>query len=167
MHLKGRQAFCASSSYGFRARSCSSGDRARAPNPAGFATIKAATTLLPSVLTGEFAAPVLVLLLSPGDPLLGTAIALLGAGAAAAIIGIYVSRRILFVTWPARRVVIAVALGVPLGLMGHVLGSMLGELTAGKAMLALVLSTAVMLLLQYAIGKNWLREVRPVVEAAA
>lgn len=123
------------------------------------------TVNLPPVIVGAFAAPVLVLLLAPHNPLLGTAIALLGAGAAALAVGIYSSYRTLPVTWPVRRMVAAVALGVPLGLMGHILGAVLGELTVIKAVLALAVSALAMLLLQYAMGKKWLRDVRPAVGA--
>lgn len=125
------------------------------------------TINLPSVIAGALAAPVLVLLLATRSPLLGTAIALLGAGAVALAIGIYVSYRTLPITWPMRRIAAAVALGVPLGLMGHILGAVLGELTESKAGLALAVSALAMLLLQYAMGKEWLREVRPAKEATA
>jgi hypothetical protein len=64
-----------------------------------------------------------------------------------------------------RRIAAAVALGVPLGLMGHILGAVLGELTVIKAVMALAVSALAMLLLQYAMGKKWLRDVRPAVGA--
>lgn len=125
------------------------------------------TVNLPPVIAGAVTAPVLVLLLAPYNPILGTAIALLGAGVGALAVGVYVSSRTSPVTWPVRRIVVAVALGVPLGFMGHVLGALLGDLTAGKAVLALAVSVLVMVLFQYAMGKEWLREMHPAVGRVA
>jgi O-antigen/teichoic acid export membrane protein len=123
------------------------------------------TINLPSVIAGALAAPMLVLILATHDPLLGTAIALLGAGVVALIIGVYVSNRTLPITWPMRRIAIAIALGVPLVLMGHILGAALGDLTENEAGMALTISALAMLLLQYAMGKDWIRQVRLAKEA--
>ena len=122
---------------------------------------------LPSVIAGAMTAPVLVMLFAPHNPLLGTALALLGAGGAALAVGLYVSYRTLPVTWPVRRIGVAAVLGLLLGAMGYILNAMIGELTTGKAALALVVSSLVMVSLQYAMGKKWLREMPQSSEVAA
>ncbi|HJT22188.1 MAG TPA: oligosaccharide flippase family protein [Nitrospira sp.] len=119
------------------------------------------TISLPPVIAGALAAPILVLILATHDALLGTAIALLGAGAVALIVGIYVNYRTLPITWPMRRIAIAIALSLPLILMGHILNAVLGDLTDDKAGMALAISALAMLLLQYAMAKDWIHQMRP------
>jgi len=92
--------------------------------------------------------------------LLGTALALLTAGAAVFAVVIPISCHALPVAWPIRRIMYALALGVPLCLVGRLMGVGLGELSVSKAAVALVISGLVMVLFQYVMAKEWLREVR-------
>ena len=124
------------------------------------------TINLPPVLAGALVAPVLVYLLAPHDPLIGTGIALFVASAAVLGTVVPMSHRVLPVTWPRRRILAALALGLPLGLMGHLMDTSLGELTEGRALLALASSATVMVLLQYAVAKVWLRKAYPVLKGA-
>lgn len=128
----------------------------------GLAKIDMTVNVLP-VVVGALLAPTLVYFLAPYEPLLGTALALLAAGVAVFAVVIPISCRALPVVWPIRRIIYAAALGVPLCLMGRAMGVGLGELSESKAVLALVISGLVMVLLQYVMAKEWLREVRPVV----
>lgn len=126
----------------------------------GVAKVDMTVNLLP-VVVGAVVAPTMVFLLAPHDPLLGTAIALFVASGAGLATVIPVSYRALPVIWPTRHIVTALVLGLPLGLMGYIVGASLGELTEGKAVMALAVSGLTMLLLQYSVGKKWLRGVYP------
>lgn len=128
----------------------------------GLAKIDMTVNVLPVVI-GALVAPTLVYLLGSYEPLLGTALALLTAGVAVFAVVVPISYRALPIVWPIRRIMYAAALGVPLCLMGRVMGTGLGELSESKAVIALVTSGMVMLLLQYVLAKEWLREVRPAV----
>ena len=129
----------------------------------GLAKVDMTVSVLP-VLVGALVAPTLVYFLAPHEPLLGTALALLAAGVAVFAVVIPVSCRALPVVWPIRRIIYAAALGVPLCLMGRVMGMGFGELSEGKAVVALVISGLVMALLQYAMAKEWLHGMRSTVE---
>lgn len=125
------------------------------------------TVNLPSVIAGAMTVPVLVMLFAPQSPLIGTAFALFGTGGAALAVGLYVSYRTLPVTWPVRRIGVAEVLGLSLGAKEYIFNAMIGELTIGKAALALVVSSLVMVSWQYAMGKKWLREMPQSSEVAA
>jgi hypothetical protein len=60
-----------------------------------------------------------------------------------------------------RRTIYGVALGGPLCLVGRVMGLGFGDLAGSKAMITVVISGLVMVVLQFVIAKEWLREVRP------
>ena len=128
----------------------------------GLAKIDMTVNVLP-VMVGALVAPTLVYILAPYEPLLGTALALLAAGVAVFAVVIPLSCRALPVTWPIRRIIYAVALSIPLCLVGRVMGAGFGELSVSKAMIALVISGLMMVVLQYVMAKTWLREVRPTV----
>ena len=125
----------------------------------GLAKIDMTVNVLP-VVVGALVAPTLVYFLAPYEPLLGTALALLTAGMAVFVVVVPISCRALPVAWPIRRIIYAIALGVPLCLVGRVMGVGLGELSGIKAVFALVISGLVMVLFQYAMAKEWLHEVR-------
>ncbi len=126
----------------------------------GLAKVDMTVNILP-VMIGAFVAPTLVYLLAPSEPLLGTALALLAAAGAAFTAVIPISRRALPVVWPVRRILYAAALAVPLCLLGRMMGAGFGELSESKAMIALVISGLAMVLLQYVMAKEWLRQGRP------
>ena len=126
----------------------------------GLAKVDMTVNILP-VMIGALVAPTLVYLLAPSEPLLGTALALLAAAGAAFTAVIPISRRALPVVWPVRRILYAAALAVPLCLLGRMMGIGFGELSEGKAMIALVISGLAMVLLQYVMAKEWLRQSRP------
>jgi O-antigen/teichoic acid export membrane protein len=126
----------------------------------GLAKVDMTVNIIPVVL-GALVAPTLVYLLAPSEPLLGTALALLGAGGAALIAVIPISYRALPVVWPIRRILYAAALAVPLCLLGRLMGVGFGELSEGKAMIALVISGLTMVFLQYVMAKDWILQVRP------
>ena len=125
----------------------------------GLAKIDMTVNVLP-VVVGALVAPPLVYFLAPYEPLLGTALALLTAGMAVFAVVVPISCRALPVAWPIRRIIYAIALGVPLCLVGRVMGVGLGELSGIKAVFALVISGLVMVLFQYVMAKEWLHEVR-------
>jgi O-antigen/teichoic acid export membrane protein len=124
----------------------------------GLAKIDMTVNVLP-VMVGALVAPTLVYVLAPYEPLLGTALALLAAGVAVFAIVIPISCRALPVTWPIRRIMYAVALSIPLCLVGRVMGVGFGELSEIKAVIALLISGLMMVVLQYVMAKTWLREV--------
>lgn len=126
----------------------------------GLAKVDMTVNILP-VMIGAFVAPTLVYLLAPSEPLLGTALALLAAAGAAFTAVIPISCRALPVVWPVRRILYAAALAVPLCLLGRMMGIGFGELSENKAMVALVISGLAMVLLQYVMAKEWLRQGRP------
>lgn len=126
----------------------------------GLVKVDMTVNVLP-VLVGALVAPTLVYLLAPHEPLLGTALALLAAGVAACAVVIPISRRALPVVWPIRRIVYAAALGAPLCVLGWVMRAGLGEITDGKAAIALLISGSMMVLMQYVMAKEWLLKVRP------
>ncbi len=125
----------------------------------GLAKVDMTVNILPFVI-GAFVAPTLVYLLAPSEPLMGTALALLAAAGAALTAVVPISRRALPVVWPVRRILYAAALAVPLCLLGHAMGTGFGELSESNAMIALVISGLVMVLLQYVMAKEWLRQGR-------
>ncbi len=131
----------------------------------GLVKLDMSVNVLP-VVVGALIAPTFVYLLAPYEPLLGTALALLAAGVAVLIVVIPLSCRALPVVWPVRRILYAAALGVPLCLMGWTMRMVLGELNDRGAVIALTISCLLMVGLQYAMAKSWLREVRPVVRRA-
>jgi len=126
----------------------------------GLAKVDMTVNVVPVVL-GALVAPTLVYLLAPSEPLLGTALALLAAAAIAFAAVIPISRRALPVVWPVRRILYAVALAVPLCFLGRAMGVGFGDLSEGKAMIALVISGLAMVFLQYVMAKEWIRQVRP------
>ncbi len=125
----------------------------------GLAKVDMTVNILPFVI-GAFVAPTLVYLLAPSEPLMGTALALLAAAGAALTAVVPISRRALPVVWPVRRILYAAALAVPLCLLGPAMGTGFGELSESKAMIVLVISGLVMVLLQYVMAKEWLRQGR-------
>jgi O-antigen/teichoic acid export membrane protein len=125
----------------------------------GLAKVDMTVNIVP-VMIGAFVAPMLVYLLAPSEPLLGTALALLAAAVAAFTAVIPISRRALPVVWPVRRILYATALALPLCLLGRAMGTGFGELSESKAMIALVISGLVLVLLQYVMAKEWLRQGR-------
>jgi O-antigen/teichoic acid export membrane protein len=127
----------------------------------GLAKVDMTVNVVPVVL-GALVAPTLVYLLAPYEPLLGTALALLAAAVAAFAAVIPISCRALPVVWPVRRIMYAVALAVPLCLLGRAMAVGFGELSETMAMVALVISGLAMGFLQYIMAKEWLRQVRPV-----
>ncbi len=126
----------------------------------GLAKVDMTVNIVPFVI-GAFVAPTLVYLLAPSEPLMGTALALLAAAGAALTAVIPISRRALPVIWPVRRILYAAALAVPLCLLGRAMGAGFGELSEGKAIIALVISGLAMVFLQYVMAKEWIRQVRP------
>jgi len=132
----------------------------------GLAKVDMTVNVLPVVL-GAFVAPSLVYLLASHEPLLGTALALLAAAVVAFAAVIPISRRALPVVWPVRRIMYAVALAVPLCLLGRAIGAGFGELSESKAVVALVISGLAMVFLQYVMAKEWIRQVRPVIDKAS
>ena len=128
----------------------------------GLAKIDMTVNVLP-VVVGAIVAPTLVYFLAPHEPLLGTALALLAAGVTVVAVIIPISCRALPIVWPIRRIMYAAVLAVPLCLMGWAMGVGFGELTESKAVIALMISGLVMVLLQYVMAKEWIREVRSAV----
>ncbi|NJN69463.1 MAG: hypothetical protein HC801_03665 [Nitrospira sp.] len=126
----------------------------------GLAKVDMTVNILPFVI-GAFVAPMLVYLLAPSAPLLGTAVALLAAAGAAFAAVVPISCRALPVVWPVRRILYAAALAIPLCLLGRAMGVGFGELSESKAVIALVISGLAMVLLQYVMAKEWLRQGRP------
>ncbi|MEK7763722.1 MAG: hypothetical protein AAB433_19290, partial [Nitrospirota bacterium] len=84
-------------------------------------------------------------------------------GVAVFAVVIPISCRALPVRWPIRRIMYAVALSIPLCLVGRVMGVGFGELSEIKAVIALVISGLMMVVLQYVMAKTWLHEVRSAV----
>jgi Na+-driven multidrug efflux pump len=132
----------------------------------GLAKVDMTVNVLPVVL-GAFVSPCLVYLLASHEPLLGTALALLAAAMVAFAAVIPISRRALPVVWPVRRIMYAAALAVPLCLLGRAMDAGFGQLSESKALLALVISGLAMVFLQYVMAKEWIRQVRPVVDKAS
>ncbi|OQW30828.1 MAG: hypothetical protein A4E19_08750 [Nitrospira sp. SG-bin1] len=124
----------------------------------GLAKVDMTVNVLPVVL-GALVAPALVYLLASYEPLLGTALALLAAAVVVFAAVIPISCRALPVAWPVRRMLYAAALAVPLCLLGRAMGIGFGELSDGKAMAALAISGLAMVLLQYAMAREWIRHV--------
>lgn len=125
----------------------------------GLAKVDMTINILPVAL-GALVAPGLVYLLAFHEPLLGTALALLAAAVVAFAAVIPITRRALPVVWPVRRILYAVALGIPLCFMGRAMGAGFEELSESKAMIALVISAFAMVILQYVMAKKWLRQGR-------
>ena len=126
----------------------------------GLAKVDMTVNIVP-VMIGALVAPMLVYLLASSEPLLGTALALLVAAAAAFTAVVPISCRALPIVWPVRRIVYAAALAVPLCLLGRAMGAGFGELSEREAMIALVISGLATVFLQYVMAKEWLRQVHP------
>jgi O-antigen/teichoic acid export membrane protein len=123
----------------------------------GIAKIDMTINLLP-VLAGGLVAPVLLYLLAPHDPLIGTGIALFVAGLVVLGTAIPMSYRVLPVTWPMRRILAALALGLPLVVGGNLASSWLSDVTLVTALVAVLIAGLFMVSLQYLIARKWLRE---------
>lgn len=126
----------------------------------GLAKVDMTVNILP-VMIGALVAPMLVYFLASSEPLLGTALALLAAAVAAFTVVVPISRRALPIVWPVRRIMYAVALAVPLCLLGRAMGIGFGELSGREAVIALVISGSATIGLQYVMAKEWLRQVHP------
>jgi len=113
---------------------------------------------LPPVAAGATTAPVLVYLLAPVNPLLGTGIALFTGAVVVLSIAIFMTYRALPVTWPVRRIVIALALGLPMVIGGNIAGSWVSDMTWAKAAIAVTLVGASMIAVQYLVARHWLHD---------
>lgn len=127
----------------------------------GLAKVDMTVNIVPVVL-GALAAPTLVYFLASFEPLLGTALALLTGAVVAFAAVIPISRRALPVVWPVRRILYAVALALPLYLLGRGMNVGFGELSQSKALVAVAVSGLAMVVLQYVMAKEWIRRIRPV-----
>ncbi|MBK9308915.1 MAG: hypothetical protein IPM58_17905 [Nitrospira sp.] len=127
----------------------------------GLAKVDMTVNVLPVAL-GALVAPTLVYFLASHEPLLGTAVALLVAAVVALAAVVPISWRALPVVWPVRRIRYAIALAVPLYLLGRAMGVGFGEVSEAEAMVALVISGLTMVFMQYVMAKEWIRQVRPV-----
>ena len=121
----------------------------------GLAKLDTTVNILP-VMVGALVAPTLVYLLAPYEPLVGTALALLTAGVAVLAVVVPISHRALPIVWPIQRIMYAVALSIPLCLLGWAMDLGFGVLSESKALIALVISGLIMTLLQYVMAKKWL-----------
>jgi len=81
--------------------------------------------LLPPALAGALAAPILIQALAPGEPLLGTAIALCLANILVLVVVYALIRLSVPVTWPWKKATAAAALGVAMILAGRAAFDML------------------------------------------
>jgi O-antigen/teichoic acid export membrane protein len=124
----------------------------------GLAKVDMTVNIYP-LMTGAFLAPILIYVLASYEPLWGTALALLLAGLAVFAVAIPISCRALPIAWPVRRMFHAVALGVPLCFLGWIMAAQFGDLSSGKAVVALVISGLTMALFQYMMAKEWLRRI--------
>ncbi|MBX3326789.1 MAG: hypothetical protein KF682_12890 [Nitrospira sp.] len=124
----------------------------------GLAKVDMTVTIYP-LMMGALLAPMLVYVLASYEPLLGTALALLMAGVVVFTMAIPISCRALPIAWPVRRILYAVALGLPLCFLGWIMAAGFGDLSAGKAAVALLISGLTMTMFQYLMAKEWLHQV--------
>lgn len=131
----------------------------------GLAKVDMTVNIVPLAL-GAFVAPALVYVLASTEPLMGTALALLVAAIVAFAAVIPISYRALPIEWPVRRIMYAAVLAVPLWVLGRAMDVGFGELSESKAVIALVISGAAMVFLQYVMAKGWIRRIRPAIQSA-
>jgi len=114
--------------------------------------------ILRPVVAAALISPILVYLLAPLSPLAGTGIALLTAGLTALFIMIPMTYRVLPVTWPLRRIAGAMTLGLSLVLVGRIAGVILSDTTLGTSLVVVSIAGAFMVMIQYLMARQWLRE---------
>lgn len=124
----------------------------------GLAKVDMTVTIYP-LMMGALLAPMLVYVLASYEPLLGTALALLMAGVVVFAMAIPISCRALPIAWPIRRILYAVALGLPLYFLGSIMTAGFGDLSTGKAAVALLISGLTMAMFQYLMAKEWLHQI--------
>jgi len=115
--------------------------------------------LLPPALAGAVVAPILVLILAPASPLLGTGAALCAASAAVLTVVYAVSRRTPGLVWPAGRMASGLFAGLPIIGLGIALDAWLPPTAAGSLVACAGLG-AVALAALFLLGRPWLRTLR-------
>ncbi len=105
--------------------------------------------LLPPALAGALAAPVFIQLLAPGEPLLGTAIALCLANAIVLVVVYVLVRLSAPVTWPWKRTLAAATLGAAVILAGRAAFDLLPRTPVVALTVCAVLGLIVLIVLYY------------------
>lgn len=124
----------------------------------GLAKVDMTVNIYP-LMMGAILSPILVYVLAAYEPLLGTALALLIAGVVVFTMAIPISCGALPIAWPVRRILYAVALGLPLCFLGWIMTAGFGNLSAGEAAVALLISGLTMAMFQYLMAKEWLHQI--------
>ena len=78
------------------------------------------------------------------------------------LIMVPMSYRVLPVTWPVWRIVVAISLGLPLVAGGNLASSWLSDATLVTALVAVLIAGLFMVSIQYLVARKWLREAYPV-----
>ncbi len=112
---------------------------------------------LPAVITGALAAPPLIIMLAPADPLNGTGLALLLAGIAVLAIVVVVTRISLPVKWPVGRLMGAALAGLPMVVLGRWIFNMFPE-SILAALAAMTVLGGYLLGALYLFSRDWLAE---------
>ena len=88
------------------------------------------------------------------------------AGAAALATVVPMTYRTMPIVWPLRRILAALALGVPVVFIGKAMSHLLVDLSDVKAFMAFALSGFLMVAFQYLMGRHWIRVSGPAAGAA-
>lgn len=130
----------------------------------GIAKVDMSVNLLP-VGVGAALAPTLVYMFGAYSPLWGTALALLVAGMASFVLIFPASSRALPVTWPVRKIGLALLCGLPIVGVGKGYYLISPNPTMQESVTALLLLGIATLLAQYVFAQKWIHTVSLPVEA--
>ncbi|GAB4507068.1 MAG: hypothetical protein Tsb0026_01150 [Sulfuricaulis sp.] len=114
---------------------------------------------IPPVVAGALISPLLVYMLAPQDPLVGTGVALFAAGLAVLLVVIPISYRALPVKWPWMRIVQAVILGLPMVIAGAVASSSAPVILWTDAIVTLIIVVIYLTVAEYLLARKWLSEI--------
>ncbi len=113
------------------------------------------------VVAGAVTALLLVYQLAQRDPLIGTGVALFLASAVVLSVVVPISRRVLPIKWPMRRIGLAVVFGSPLIAGGYSIAKANMSIGLATASVMIILTATYLVIVQYLIARKWLRSTHP------
>ncbi len=113
---------------------------------------------IPPVAAGALISPLLVYLLAPQDPLVGTGVALFAAGLAVLLVVIPMSYRALPVKWPWTRIAQAAMLGLPMIVAGALANLSAADISWTDTIVALTIGVIYLAIAQYLLARKWLHK---------
>jgi O-antigen/teichoic acid export membrane protein len=110
---------------------------------------------LPPVAAGAIISPILVYILAPWNPLIGTGLALFASYIVVILIVIPMTYRTLPIRWPVARMLSATILGLPMIVLGYVARESIPDLTFKAAAVGLLITGLYLAMVQYAMARPW------------